>query len=154
MEMITSFAFAFVATMAFAVLFQSPRKILLTDGLIGALGWIVFISLRDQLGYSTFNANFLASVALALVSELSARIFHQPVTVFVIPGIIPLVPGLGIYKGMFALINNNFSDGMTILLTAGMDSCAIALGIMLVSSLFRVLKIRKEILFLQKYHSK
>lgn len=52
MEIITSFIFAFIATMAFAVLFQSPKKILLTDGLIGAVGWVVFISLRDQMGYS------------------------------------------------------------------------------------------------------
>ena len=104
MEIITSFIFAFIATMAFAVLFQSPKKILLTDGLIGAVGWVVFISLRDQMGYSSFYANFFGTLALALLSELSARIFKQPATVFVIPGIIPLVPGLGIYKGMFAIM--------------------------------------------------
>lgn len=151
MEMIYSFFFAFVATMAFAVLFQSPGKILLTDGLIGAVGWIVFISLRDYSGYSSFYANFLGAIALALLSELSARIFKQPATVFVIPGIIPLVPGLGIYKGMFAVINNDYSGGMEILLTAITDSCAIAVGVMLVSSLFRVLKMRKDRSFLLKY---
>lgn len=116
MEIITSFIFAFIATMAFAVLFQSPKKILLTDGLIGAVGWVVFISLRDQMGYSSFYANFFGTLALALLSELSARIFKQPATVFVIPGIIPLVPGLGIYKGMFAVINNDYNGGMSILL--------------------------------------
>ena len=66
MEIITSFIFAFIATMAFAVLFQSPKKILLTDGLIGAVGWVVFISLRDQMGYSSFYANFFGTLALAL----------------------------------------------------------------------------------------
>ena len=151
---ITSFIFAFIATMAFAVLFQSPKKILLTDGLIGAVGWVVFISLRDQMGYSSFYANFFGTLALALLSELSARIFKQPATVFVIPGIIPLVPGLGIYKGMFAVINNDYNGGMSILLTAITDSCAIAVGVMLVSSLFRVLKIRKDRRFLIKYHGK
>ena len=145
MEIITSFIFAFIATMAFAVLFQSPKKILLTDGLIGAVGWVVFISLRDQMGYSSFYANFFGTLALALLSELSARIFKQPATVFVIPGIIPLVPGL---------INNDYNGGMSILLTAITDSCAIAVGVMLVSSLFRVLKIRKDRRFLIKYHGK
>ena len=85
MEIITSFIFAFIATMAFAVLFQSPKKILLTDGLIGAVGWVVFISLRDQMGYSSFYANFFGTLALALLSELSARIFKQPATVLSFP---------------------------------------------------------------------
>lgn len=154
MEMISSFFFAFIATVSFAVLFQAPRRILLTDGLIGAVGWIVFISLRDELGYSSFYANFLGTLALALLSELSARIFRQPVTAFVVPGIIPLVPGLGIYKGMFAVINNDYNGGMAMLLTAVTDSCAIAVGVMLVSSLFRVLKIRKDKSFLLKYQDK
>ena len=145
--MISSFAFAFLATMAFAVLFQAPRKILLTNGLIGAVGWVIFISLRDQMGYSSFYANFFGTLALALLSELSA-------TVFVIPGIIPLVPGLGIYKGMFAVINNDYNGGMSILLTAMTDACAIAVGVMLISSLFRVLKIRKDRRFLLKYQGK
>ncbi len=151
MEMIYSFIFAFIATMAFAILFQSPKKILLTDGLIGAVGWIVFIGIRAELDYSSFYANFFAAMALALLSELSARIFKQPATVFVIPGIIPLVPGLGIYKGMFAVINNDYSGGMSILLTAATDSCAIAVGLMLISSLFRVLKMRKDRRFLLRH---
>ena len=99
MEIITSFIFAFIATMAFAVLFQSPKKILLTDGLIGAVGWVVFISLRDQMGYSSFYANFFGTLALALLSELSARIFKQPATVFVHSRYYSVGSWVGIYKG-------------------------------------------------------
>lgn len=42
MEIITAFGFACIATMAFAVLFQAPKKIVLIDGVIGAIGWVVF----------------------------------------------------------------------------------------------------------------
>ena len=35
MEIITAFGFACIATMAFAVLFQAPKKIVLIDGVIG-----------------------------------------------------------------------------------------------------------------------
>ena len=41
MEIITAFGFACIATMAFAVLFQAPKKIVLIDGVIGAIGWLV-----------------------------------------------------------------------------------------------------------------
>ena len=141
MEIITAFGFACIATMAFAVLFQAPKKIVLIDGVIGAIGWVVFIYLRHELGYTSFVSNFCATISLALASELSSRIFKQPVTVFVIPGIVPLVPGLGIYQGMFAIINNEYNNG-----TSMTDSVAIAIGVMLVSSLFRVLKVRRFML--------
>ena len=132
MEMITAFFFASLATMAFAILFQAPKKVVLIDGIIGAIGWVVFIYLRHELGYTSFVSNFTATISLALASELSSRIFKQPVTVFVIPGIVPLVPGLGIYQGMFAIINNDYNNGTSILLTA--------------SSLFRVIKVRRFML--------
>lgn len=119
---------------------------MLIDGVIGAIGWVVFIYLRHELGYTSFVSNFCATISLALASELSSRIFKQPVTVFVIPGIVPLVPGLGIYQGMFAIINNEYNNGTSILLTAMTDSVAIAIGVMLVSSLFRVLKVRRFML--------
>ena len=147
--MITAFFFASLATMAFAILFQAPKKVVLIDGIIGAIGWVVFIYLRHELGYTSFVSNFTATISLALASELSSRIFKQPVTVFVIPGIVPLVPGLGIYQGMFAIINNDYNDynnGTSILLTAMTDSVAIAIGVMLVSSLFRVIKVRRFML--------
>lgn len=149
MEMISAFIFACLATMAFAVLFQAPKKIVLIDGIIGAIGWVVFIYLRHELGYTSFVSNFTATISLALASELSSRIFKQPVTVFVIPGIVPLVPGLGIYQGMFAIINNDYSNGTSILLTAMTDSVAISIGVMLISSLFRVIKVRR---FILQYH--
>ena len=40
-----AFVFAFFATVAFGVLFQGPKRILWRSGLIGALGWVVFIAL-------------------------------------------------------------------------------------------------------------
>ena len=58
MEMITAFFFASLATMAFAILFQAPKKVVLIDGIIGAIGWVVFIYLRHELGYTSFVSNF------------------------------------------------------------------------------------------------
>ena len=68
MEIITAFGFACIATMAFAVLFQAPKKIVLIDGVIGAIGWVVFIYLRHELGYTSFVSNFCATISLALAS--------------------------------------------------------------------------------------
>ena len=140
----TSFGFAFIATASFGILFQAPRKSLPVSGVIGAVGWVVYCYIRKDLAYDSFYAMFFATVALSLLSELAARIFKQPVTIFVIPGIIPIVPGLGMYRGMAAIIENNYDTGMNILITTGMDASAIALGMMLMTSVFRVIKISKD----------
>ena len=137
-------ASSFAATVAFAVLFQAPRKVLVQAGVIGAMGWLLFCVLRDAGGFTSFYANFYASMLVSLLSELAARIFLQPSTVFNVPAILPLVPGLGIYRGISLIIGNDFSNGAQVLLQAVIDAGAIALGLMMVVGLFRALKVYQE----------
>lgn len=141
---VEAFIFSFLAAASFGVLFQAPKKTLAISGLIGAVGWVIFIYMRKDLAYDSFYANLFATVALSLLSELAARVFKQPVTIFVIPGIIPIVPGLGMYMGMTKIIENNYDAGVSTLLTACMDAGAIALGMMFMASIFRVIKISKD----------
>ena len=140
----SALAFSFSTTIAFAVLLQAPRKTLPISGIIGAVGWVVFLYVRKEMGASSFYANICATLILSLLSELAARIFKQPATVFVIPGIFPIVPGLAMYNGMTKIIEKQYDLGMSLLLQAGMDASAIALGIMFIGSLFRVIKIKRE----------
>ena len=139
-DYLSALVFSFSTAVAFAVLLQAPRKTLPISGIIGAVGWVVFLYVRKEMGASSFYATLI----LSLLSELAARFFKQPATVFVIPGIFPIVPGLGMYNGMAQLIENNYDQGINILLTAGLDAAAIALGIMFTGSFFRVLKISAE----------
>lgn len=145
MEYIQAFFFAFLATVAFGVLFQGPKRILWGSGLIGGLGWVVFIGLKGIFSIHSFSANFLATVVIALASEIFARLLKEPVTAFEIPAIIPLVPGLGMYKGMTLILQDYAGYGSEVLMGAAMDSCAIALGIMMVSGVFRALKTGSDI---------
>ncbi len=42
------------------------------------------------------------------LGELFARYFKKPATVYIIPGIVPLVPGAGMYYTMLALVEKDF----------------------------------------------
>lgn len=139
-----AFAFAVLSTVAFAVIFQAPRRSLPMCGIVGAVGWLVYIHLRNAVELDSFYANLAASFAVALGSELAARLFKQPVTIFVIPGIFPIVPGLAMYNGMSMIIEKQYDYGASLLLQAAMDASAIALGIMFVGGLFRVMKTKHE----------
>lgn len=134
------FLFAVLATVAFTVLFQGPKKVWLQGGIIGGLGWIIAVFLKSEMFMQSFTADFLATIVISLGSELAARYFKQPSTVFSVPAIIPIVPGLGLYQGMYAILEDKIGEGLVILLHAGLDSCAIALGIMLISGMFRAMK--------------
>lgn len=136
------FVFAFIATAAFGILFQAPKRTLSMCGLTGAIGWCLYKYLGLHLGFSSFYANFIATLALAIVAETFARIAKEPATIFIATGVIPLVPGLGMYKGMDKIIESYYEQGVNILITAATDSMAIALAIMMVASVFRVLKLK------------
>ena len=143
-DYLSAFFFAFLATCGFGFILQVPLKSLQTSGIIGAVGWVVFIHIARTLGHSTAYANFTATIIIALMSEFAARISKQPVNIYVIPGIIPLVPGLGMYQGMTQIISGHYEYGMNILMHAGSDAGAIAMGMMLVTSIFRMFKITNE----------
>ncbi|MBQ9284124.1 MAG: threonine/serine exporter family protein, partial [Acidaminococcaceae bacterium] len=64
MMYIEAFFFAFLATIAFGVLFQGPKRILWLSGIIGAVGWVVFIALKKMFLIHSFSANFLATVVI------------------------------------------------------------------------------------------
>ena len=145
-----AFFFAFLATVAFGVLFQGPKRILAQSGVIGGIGWLFFSTLKADFELHSFAANFLASLVIALLSELAARLFKQPVTVFNVPAVIPLVPGLGMYQGMHYILNGAVSYGTEVLTGAALDACAIAIGLMMVSGAFRALKTGGEIARLRR----
>ncbi|MEG1744513.1 MAG: threonine/serine exporter family protein, partial [Ruthenibacterium sp.] len=103
LQMALQCAVAFVATWAFAALFSVPPRQYLFCGLTGAAGWACYLAVMQMQPSAPF-----ASVAAALVLALMARVFAArrccPVTVFLMNGIFPLVPGAGIYWAAYYAI--------------------------------------------------
>ena len=95
-ELAAQFFIAGVGTLCFAVLFACPRKSLFFCGLVGAVGWFVY-ELAVMLGADSAAASLLAVIPLTLLTRVFAITLKMPVTVFLLSGIFPLVPGAGIY---------------------------------------------------------
>lgn len=144
LDLLTHFFFAVLATAGLGIVLQVPLKFLVRSGIIGGIGWAIFIYLAKSLDFSTVYANFIAAIVVALLSEIAARLTKQPVNIYIIPGVLPLVPGLGMYQGMSQIISGHYEYGMNILMHAGSDAGAIAIGMMLITSIFRMLKITNE----------
>lgn len=138
--------FSFFATVGFSVFLNAPKSALLPAGITGAIGWTLYIILF-RATYNGIFANFVAAAVVSLLSEILARKLKQPAILFVIPGIIPLVPGLGMYNTMLYLVQNHFDLAMSTGADTLFISGAIALGVLIMSSLSRtltILQIRKK----------
>ncbi|HJG97149.1 MAG TPA: threonine/serine exporter family protein [Romboutsia timonensis] len=134
------FLYSTIATIGFSVFLNAPKSALIPAGLTGGIGWSVYYFLIHTTN-NDILANFLASILVALISEILARKLKYPAILFVIPGIIPLVPGLGMYNTMLYLVQSNYelaiSKGANVLFIGG----AISLGVLAVTSLSRTLNI-------------
>ena len=79
---------------------------------------------------------FLRTVAVC--SEVLARRRQQPVLVFLIPGVIPLVPGGKAYLTMLSFLQQDYVDAVGLLVSTILMAGAVAAGIIITSSTFRV----------------
>lgn len=126
----------FVSAIAFAHLFHVPKEQLIRCGLAGGVGWAIFLLTRDYLG--EVGGMFIAATVVALFSEILARSWKQPVVIFLIPGVIPLVPGGKAYLTMLSFLQNDYLEGLELLVSTVFLAGAVAAGIILASSVFRV----------------
>lgn len=133
------FIFAFLATVCFSIFLNAPKKELVYCGLTGAFGWITYCILK-LLNFNSIFSNFAASFVVGQISEFLAKKLKKPAILFVIPGIVSLVPGLGLYKTMFYLVQGNYDLAFSMGTDAVLISGAIALGILVNTSISRTIK--------------
>lgn len=136
--MIWAFLFAFCSTVGFSILFHVPKKHIASAGFVGALGWLTYTYFITS-GSGSVLACFAGSCVVAIISDVFSRAFKDAATIFVIPGILPLVPGAGMYYTMLAILEGNVekmaSTGTETILMAG----AIAVALLVVASVTKLL---------------
>ena len=132
-ELAAQFFIAGAGTLSFAILFGCPRKSLPFCGLVGAVGWFVY-ELAVLLGMDAAAASLLAVIPLTLLTRIFSIFCKAPVTVFLLPGIFPLVPGAGIYYTAYYFIQGNNALSLSNGITTFKIAVALATGIALVLS--------------------
>ena len=91
-----------------------------------------------ELGIGIIYANLLGGIVASVYAELMARIRHFPAISYLVVALFPLLPGAGIYYTMaYAVQNDMISFAAKGYQTAAIAG-ALALGILLVSTAFRI----------------
>ncbi|RYL94980.1 threonine/serine exporter [Sporolactobacillus sp. THM7-4] len=129
---------SFLATCAFGVIYNIPRKPLAQGGLIGLIGWLIYFILMTWRG-NEITATMAASFIIAVLSQIFARIYKNPVIVYSVSGIIPLVPGGLTYTVMSRAVIDQYDAAFHLAVKAFVLSGAIAMGLIFAEVIYQVI---------------
>lgn len=124
---------AFIATLCFSALFNVSKKQIVLCGLTGAIGWLFYLLFYSFSSSATLSS-FIGTFMVSIVANILARIRKQPVTVFQISGIIPLVPGLGMYYTLYYMVNSDYDLTLKYLFETFQVAASIAFAMVIVAS--------------------
>ena len=128
---------SFMAVLSFGLVLEMPKRYLIWSGLTGAVCWLVYLLVKGSTGSMIFGA-FLSSLSVALMAHVFARRLRAPVNMFLVPGILPLVPGTSIYNSVYYIIRNQREQSVYYLTETLQIAGAIALAVFLMDSLFKL----------------
>ena len=134
---------ALLATIFIAILFQVPKRNVVLTALGGGLGCLIN-ELCLLAGLSDFFSICLASLTLAMYSEIMARVRKTTVPTFLISGLFPLVPGAGMYYTMLAIVHHELDNALSTGINTLSTAALMALGILFVSTLSRLIFRQKQ----------
>lgn len=96
---------AAIAAMGFSMIFNIQRRLLW----VVALGGIIAVCTRNfvnfELGYGPVIGSFMGSFVVSLIAVKAVHWFDVPNHVLTIPSVIPMIPGVLMYRSLFAFIN-------------------------------------------------
>jgi len=127
----------FVATIAYSGLIKLPWKATWITAVISVAGYGVFLLLdQSTMGY------FLAALVICILCEIAARLLKRAATLFVTGAIIPLVPGVGLYRTMRYMVEGDAQMAVSTGTATLLGLCGIALAMTLAAVLFANLRPR------------
>jgi len=133
---------SFIGVVAVSINFEVPKKYLWIVGIVGMVAWGTYL-ICEYLKLSVIFSYFLSTLAVAILSMILSKVLNVVSTIFLIPGILPTVPGIAMYRMIYFFINNNPNQAAHYLLQSIIISVGMALAIFITESI-KGIKVRKE----------
>jgi uncharacterized membrane protein YjjP (DUF1212 family) len=130
---------AAIAAAAFAFASYAPPRSLLPIAVIGGAGEAIYSIATDR-GAGVAWASAVAAVMIGLVSYAVAGRVRVPPLVVVVSTVVPLLPGLSIYRGLSLLSEGGNGLGLLSIINAAAIAIALAAGVIFGEYLAQPLK--------------
>ena len=140
-DQLIQLAAAGIGSLGFALLFNLRGRRLFWASLGGVISWGVYLVVMAFWPHEA-GSYLLAALLLTVYAEIMARIQKAPVTVYLVAGTIPLIPGASLYRTRSYAVTGNWrmamNNGVTTLLLAAAISGGI-LACMVLWNIFEML---------------
>lgn len=94
-----------IAAVGFSMIFNIPRKLLWVVGLGGVVAVCTRNFVNFELGYGPVIGSFMGAFVVSLLAIEVGRIYKVPRHVFSIPSVIPMIPGVLMYRSLLTFIS-------------------------------------------------
>ncbi|MDD7363340.1 MAG: threonine/serine exporter family protein [Peptoniphilus sp.] len=123
---VVMFIVSICATIGYAIPVEAPKRSVVSSSLSGGVSYLLYLLIIEMNGSASFGA-FLAAFLMGVLGEFFSRRYKMPATIFIMPPLITLVPGGGMYYMMSYLIQDN----MDLFLREAVDTFSIAVALSL-----------------------
>lgn len=136
-----------VGSFFFCCIFNGRGSKLFYGALGGVIGWATYLLVGGK--YPEDLISYLvASIVITLYSEIFARLKKAPTTVFLVPALIPLVPGGHLFYTMQHFINKEYDlfalRGIYTISVAGVLALGIMFATTVTKPIFDLIKAKSE----------
>ena len=127
-DVIIQLAAAFAGALGFSILYRLRFRHVLFASFAGMVTWGVYLAVHS-LTDGSFIPCLAGALFAAILSEILAHLRKCPATLFLLPAIIPLVPGGTLYYTMSSAVRGDFAAAAGYGRETVICACAIAAGI-------------------------
>ncbi len=126
---------AAAGTLGYCLLINVKRNKIVFGCLGGVVSTFLYCACVEA-GLTPLLQNLIPAAVVTLYAEVLARVIKAPATVFLIPSIIPLVPGGRLYYTMRAIVDGDADSAKIYAMETIVIALGIAVGIVVISLVF------------------
>ncbi|MGT2666063.1 threonine/serine ThrE exporter family protein [Streptococcus rifensis] len=123
-----------LGTVAFSILYQTPKRHFIDLGILGGLTWGVYRLLWHYFQMEAL-AVFVPALIMAFLSRVLARKRQAPATIFLATSMFPLIPGLSFYRAVYFFITGSDQLAIDHIQSSFITSFTIAIAIAIVQQM-------------------
>ena len=127
----------YFACVGFAILFNIHGKGRMVCAIGGTLTWLAY-RICQNTGIGDVTANLIGAMVASMYSEIMARVRKYPAISYLVVSLFPLIPGAGVYYSVNFAVRGDVASFTSKLGETGSIAGAMAVGILLVSTIVRI----------------